>query len=240
MGKFHHTLALSCLLTALPVTVTQAADFRFPPEPVVPVPSPIPIPDYNTWYFRGDIGWAFHKDPDWSQTGFAFTNPEIDDTWTIGGGFGYVFRDKIRGDITVDHRFDTEMTAADTTGSAHRSDLSSTVWLANLYYDVMGRQRISPYVGFGLGIAFNETDTHTVWTGGVQTAASGGNNSTEFAYAAMAGISYRLRDSWMLDAGYRYLNIGDVKTDNSATLTSLQVDDISAHELRIGFRYEFR
>ena len=56
----------------------------------------------------------------------------------------------------------------------------------------------------------------------------------------MAGFSYRLSSWWMFDAGYRYLFLGDAKTQPPGTANSLQIDDIRAHELRFGVRYEFQ
>jgi len=221
-------------------TATSAfagGSFGYPGSANVQVPAPIPIPDYaNMFYLRGDIGWASYESSDIGETGINFTNGSLDDTVSVGAGFGVNFRDKIRGDITADFMFDTDVAATNpTTGNIHSTDLSSIVVLTNLYYDMLGRDRFTPYVGGGIGFSYNETDTLTTSAGG-NTSGSG---STEFAAALMAGFSYRMDDRWMLDAGYRFLFLGDAKT-KSGSANSMRIDDIQVHELRFGVRYEFQ
>jgi opacity protein-like surface antigen len=241
MGIYRRAFLAACAFTLAPVTGVDAADFRIPPAQVVPVPSPIPVPDYNLWYLRGDISWAHHEDPDISVAGAPFSGEEMDDTWAFGGGFGYVYNDRIRGDITIDHRLDADVTGTDTTtGSTHTAELSSTVFLANVYYDVRRWESFSPYLGVGLGFTSNDTGNRTITTGGVQTGATGGNGDTDFAFAAMAGVSIPIRDGWLFDAGYRYLNLGDAKTDAAGSVSVMGIGDIQAHEFRFGVRYEFR
>ena len=82
-------------------------------------------------------------------------------------------------------------------------------------------------------------DRRSIVTGGV-TTTTGGDGTTAFAAALMAGFSYRMNNRWMFDAGYRYLFLGDAKTESSATAGSLRIDDIRAQEFRLGVRYEFQ
>jgi len=200
-------------------------DFRFPPEPAYVTPQAIAIPEYPTWYLRGDIGWGFAESFDLNQTGTTFVNPEAEDTFTIGGGLGYFFSDNVRGDVTVDYRFDADVTGINTTTSTlQTTDLSSTVVLGSLYYDIRGRDKFSPYIGGGLGVSFNESN-------------SSESRRADFAAAAMAGISYRMQDNILLDAGYRFLYLGDARTDAAIPL---ELEEITAHEIRVGVRYEFQ
>jgi opacity protein-like surface antigen len=231
MGAWSRTLLVACALVAGPVTGAAAADFRYPPQPVVAVPSAVPIPDYSAWYLRGDIGFAFNEDPDMSRSGTAFTGTGMDDIWSIGGGFGYNFRDNIRGDITIDYRLDTDVTGTNpVTATRSVAELNSTVALANLYYDFRGRDHFSPYVGAGLGFTLNEIDE--------KNGATLEDDNIDLAGALMAGFSYRFGDEWLFDAGYRFLYLGEAQTESTATTGALGVEDIYSHELRIGFRYE--
>ena len=88
--------------------------------------------------------------------------------------------------------------------------LKSTVALANLYYDFDFGSRFTPYLGVGLGFTHNEATAGSVIddTGAV-TATIDGSSSTNVAGAAMAGVSMKLRDRLSLDAGYRFLYLGD-------------------------------
>lgn len=242
MAILGRKILVACALLVAPVTGAAAADFKVPPEPVIPVPAPIPIPDYSGgWYLRGDAAWSFNEDPEVHQAGVAFSNESIDDSLTLGGGFGHNFRDKIRGDITLDYRLDADVKATDPgSGSRHNAQVSSTVALVNVYYDVLGRERVTPYIGTGIGFSYNETDGQTITFDGEVTGVTGGHSNTDFAFAAMAGFSYRLRDGWLFDAGYRFLYLGDVQTGSSDIIDELRINDLKAHELRFGVRYEFR
>ncbi len=231
MATWSRTLLVACALVAGPVTGAAAADFRYPPSPVVAVPSAVAIPDYSAWYLRGDIGYAFNEDPDMSRSGTAFTGTGMDDNWSIGGGIGYYFRDNIRGDVTIEHRLDADVTGTNpVTATRSVAELNSTVGLANLYYDFRGRDHFSPYVGAGLGFTLNEMNE--------VNGATLEDDNIDLAAALMAGFSYRLREGWLFDAGYRLLYLGEAQTESTAATGALGVEDIYSHELRIGFRYE--
>lgn len=235
MGVHGRTLLVACALAAGTVTAATAADFRFPPEPMVQFPSPVAIPEYSAWYLRGDVAFSFQDDPDISVSGVGAGSSGMDETWGFGAGLGYNFSDRVRGDLTLDYRLETDAEGS-FAGGNHETALSSTVGLANLYYDIKGRDRFTPYVGAGLGFSYNQSDDRTI----AGLPATGGHGDTSFAAAAMAGFSYRRSDDWLLDVGYRFLYLGDAKTDNSATVGTMNIDGIEAHEIRVGVRFEFQ
>lgn len=125
--------------------------------------------------------------------------------------------------------------------------------MANLYYDLGEMRGFVPYVGVGIGFARH--DLNNVSFTGVGTGAGfsfgdlPGSDQTNFAWSLMAGVGYQISDRAILDFGYRYIDMGDVKTrGNTCTSTpacgggsddSFKVDDINAHEFKIGLRYHF-
>jgi len=228
MANFQRILVAACAVALWPMASAEAGGtFRFPPEPVVAVPEAVPIAEYPTWYLRGDIGYAIHEEPDISQAGSVFVNEDLEDTFLFGGGLGYFFSDNIRGDVTVDYRDEAEVNVINSTlGVAQEYEVSSTVLLGNLYYDFNGRDRFSPYAGIGLGVTWNET--------------GGGDYRTDLAAAAMAGISYRFSEDFLLDAGYRFLYLGKAHDDLVTSTAGVNIDEIMAHEFRVGVRYEFQ
>lgn len=135
--------------------------------------------------------------------------------------------------------------------------LDGTVWMVNAYYDLMKRGSFVPYVGAGLGVAWNVISrghTDTVTTCDVQTipscqnpqvksstTAGGSVDRATLAAALMAGVSYDLNDITTLDVGYRFLFIGgtDVQTDIGAYHSKLTVGDQNVHQLRAGVRFNF-
>jgi opacity protein-like surface antigen len=53
----------------------------------------------------------------------------------------------------------------------------------------------------------------------------------------MAGISYCFTQNLIVDIGYRYLDQGQVKTGLTGAGDQLTLKDLTAHEIRAGFRW---
>jgi opacity protein-like surface antigen len=71
------------------------------------------------------------------------------------------------------------------------------------------------------------------------TAPSQVNSRWNFAWAAMAGLSYSFSPHFLVDLGYRYLNMGDITTQPDFFNNSLTIQSLQAHEFRLGARYMF-
>ena len=134
--------------------------------------------------------------------------------------------------------------------------------LANLYYDFRAGERLTPYIGVGLGTARHDTSGGRVVStcGGVCTY--GGSDNWTAAGALMAGVSLRIdrghrapvsiKDGPVaaepgrlhVDLGYRFLYLGDAHAGSlvnvAPTTPGPRIDDISAHEIRIGLRWDIR
>lgn len=253
MTSIRGTLLLGAALMLGGVAGAEAADLNYGGSIkdggyMAPMTAPEP-----RLYFRVDGGYAFHDDPTMVENGiYDLTETSIGNAWTVGGGVGMYFSRNVRADITVDHRFnaDVEGNLADhaaTLEGVRRFGLSSTVALANVYYDFDTRSRFTPYVGVGLGFVHHKTKDGTVDNpcGGC-TGIVEGDSSTHVAAALMAGFSVALRDRLMLDAGYRFLYLGETATGpvtfncGACTQTVSEdptVESIHAHEFRVGLRY---
>ncbi len=198
-----------------------------------------------SWYLRLDTAYAMHDAPVMVSQGIdEFVSTGIEDTWTIGGGVGRYFTPSLRGDVTVDYRFDTDVhgrnAAAATFPGTHRFGLESTVVLANLYYDFNRGGWFNPYVGAGLGTVYHQVNAGTTQTGGIVK----GSDDWHVAGALNAGFTVALHDRLSLDAGYRFLYLGETKaggtTDGVNTEGGPSVEDIHGHEFRLGLRYDIR
>jgi opacity protein-like surface antigen len=59
----------------------------------------------------------------------------------------------------------------------------------------------------------------------------------------MAGVGYQISDKAILDVGYRYIDMGKISSQRSDTAgfvnPAVKIDDIAAHEVKIGLRYHF-
>ncbi len=185
------------------------------------------------WYLRGDIGGSFNDDYTMTDSNAAkFILEDIDDKFVFGGGIGYNLMRGFRVDFTLDYRGDTDVFAQLDSGTVPTNqftgELSSLVGLANFYYDLDMGHRITPYVGVGIGFASLSMD-----------GEDSDDSDTNFAWALMAGVDIDLRANWKLDIGYRYLNMGDGKFDDSKIPgRQFEVEDLEAHEIRVGLRYQ--
>ena len=196
----------------------------------------------HRWYLRGGVGFGVGHDARISDTivdsGLAgdFLQQDVDDGWSIGGGIGYYLMRGFRIDATLDYRMDNDFSAllpapAVLPDAAFTGEIDSLVGLVNFYYDLDMGSRITPYVGAGLGFA--------------RHSASGDDikgSDTTFAWALMAGADIDLKSGWKLDVGYRYLDMGEAKFDDrkkGVPAKDFVLDDLEAHEIRVGLRYSF-
>jgi len=147
----------------------------------------------------------------------------IDNTWGLGVGIGTYFGAGVRGDLTYE-------------------------WLASTAVH-------------GVGAAFHSTSSGTVtYTCGGTCNFDGESKWTPVA-ALMAGLSFRfdrqapvsIKDTPVaatvpgrlhFDIGYRFLYLGDASTGHAvgvaAPTPGPRLEDITAHEFRIGLRYDLR
>ncbi len=116
------------------------------------------------------------------------------------------------------------------------SDLNSHTLMVNGYYDFKNQSKFTPFVGAGLGMSWNKTDTDgTVIATGASEVVS--RSESSFAWNLGAGVAYELTENMSLDTMYRYTDLGDaVWGRSSAELTS---KDITSHELTVGLRFKF-
>ena len=208
----------------------------------------------RSFYMRLDGGYGSFDTPDITEDRlYDLHDASIDSTWSFGGGAGMYFGRGFRGDITVDRRFETDvygdLAMHPNLSGARHFGLKSTVALANVYYDFDYGNRFTPYLGVGLGFTKNETTAGWVETCGCTSSTIEGGSSTHVAGAAMAGFNVKLRDRLSLDAGYRFLYLGEAATGpvttTYATVPAIvsqdpTVENIHAHEFRFGLRYDIR
>jgi opacity protein-like surface antigen len=209
-----------------------------------------------TSYVRVDGGYSTMDRPTMSQAYVDdMVRTNIKDTWSIGGGIGRYFTCNLRGDITYDHRHESDVTGRNlNVFSPANGDIkfkmSNDVVLANVYYDFDTRSRFTPYLGIGLGFTKNEIGAasgivaSTASFNGGGTLSSPSSSNWSAAAAAMAGFTVALRQELLLDAGYRFLYLGNASTGKVVDQLGRgagpdRLEDLHAHEFRVGLRYQF-
>ncbi|MGU3664757.1 outer membrane protein [Methylobacterium sp. A49B] len=158
--------------------LAAAADLLPPPPP----PPPPPIEVGGGWYLRGDVGASIYTRPKYSEaydyTGYADANRSFGNVIGSGGfagvGVGYQFTPFFRGDITGEYRYSTGLRGSeyyrgpdydDGLGSygvnKSSGSFDSAVVLANAYFDLGTWYGITPFIGGGVGYAFNHVSSYS-------------------------------------------------------------------------------
>jgi len=234
------------------MTATAASAADFPRRLFLP-PAPV-LDTTESWYLRGDVGYTHYKRPEADYTlgliSGSMSREGFGDNAVVGVGIGYYFSPMFRADVTLDHSFYSRfkgLPANDgfATGSASdRGRFQSSTAMLNVYADLGTYGGFTPYVGAGVGVAHNVLGSYTRTSvdalGVVTQERLAGGGGYSFAWALMAGVGYKLSDSFTLDLGYRYVSLGDVKTRGYASGAGGDVESIGAHEVRLGVRYAFQ
>jgi opacity protein-like surface antigen len=215
------TLAMFAALMAIPAA--RAAD--------MPLSPPAPEPCCSSWYLRGFVGVGMNGAYDLDVTnlnGSFFASKSIGDSSFIGGGLGYDWNNWLRFDGTVEYRAKSRISALAVSQPAvpgpvavdqYEGNLQSWVLLANAYVDLGTWNCLTPFVGAGIGGAYNMVSDFTDVTPDVSAfGATGsafglgrGTNNWDLAWALYAGLTYNVSKAFKVDLTYRYLNFGSAK-----------------------------
>ncbi len=124
----------------------------------------------------------------------------------------------------------------------YEGNLKSWVFLANAFIDLGTWDCLTPFVGAGVGGAYNTladfTDVNP------STAGFGfGRNPSEWnlAWALYAGVSYNVTKNFKIDLTYRYLNYGSI-TDTVDCIggcnpNSFKFKDLYSNDIMLGLRW---
>lgn len=247
-------IALPAFAVFAALTATPAA--RAADMPLAPPPEPC----CSSWYLRGFVGVGLtHSDQlqyirnPANVTDFRIDSSTIGDTNIFGGAVGYNFNRWLRFDLSGEYRAKNQVnafghyTTACTSASGICDDtyqgyLKSWVVLANAYVDLGTWWCLTPYVGAGIGGAYNQLvnfNDLNVTTGGYGF----GRNSADWhmAYALYAGLAYNVSQNFKVDFTYRYLNYGSV-TDTidcvgGCNPDSYKFGNLYSHDFMIGLRW---
>ena len=227
------------VLTLMLGSAANAADMRPlpPPGPLLQNP-PLLVDEFSSgWYLRGDIGYRWNKVDDVVSVGATpvVLNDTLGKSWVIGGGVGYKW-EWFRSDLTLDYGTRAKFTA-DSPLQSHdfTAKIDNFTGLVNVYGDLGTWWGLTPYIGAGAGVAHLQASQFNVASSG--SAEAGSNAKWNFAWAYMAGISYKLFNNYNIDVGYRHINMGDTNTGVDAFGNQLTFKKVSADEVRVGFRY---
>lgn len=196
-------------------------------------------------YLRIDGGFAITNDPTGSGATGTHMTDEVQNTGIFDVGVGALVDEQIRLEGMLTYRSPMQIDGKNGASNIISGEVDSISAMVNLYYDLeeahawIGTDAITPYVGVGAGISMLDTDSLSI-PGGTSERGAQVYNLT---YAAMAGLTSKISDMISLDAGYRFINLGQFEQDgafsNGTTGTATKYDDLFAHEVRAGIRFQF-
>jgi opacity protein-like surface antigen len=232
-----------------------AADMPMPQ----PVYQPVAEPCCSSgWYLRGDVGvgimsradLVFEQNP-LNASNFKVQHSSLDDTTFFMAGVGYEYNNWLRFDVTGEYRTKAAVNAfglynfgGGTFGDNYTGSIRSTVFLANGYIDLGTWNCLTPFIGAGVGVAFNTLADFTDTGIGTSGAGSGGNpTEAHLAWALHAGLSYAVTQNFSVEMAYRYLNYGSI-TDTINCIggcnpDSYKFQNLSSNDIMLGMRWRF-
>ncbi len=235
-------------------SAAYAADLGAPP-PAFQYQPLAPVAQQSSWYLRGEIGVGLgNSDLTYLQnplnsSDFSIAHASMADTTFFGAGIGYNLNNWLRFDATAEYRARTQVNAfgqytyeGGTYGDQYQGYLKSVVLLGNAYVDLGTWWCLTPFVGAGVGGAYNTVADLTDIGIGTSGAGIGRNTSSwSPAWAAYAGLAYNVTDNFKVEFSYRYLNYGSV-TDTIDCIGGCNPDsykwsNLTSQDFMLGFRW---
>ncbi len=268
-SKLHAVVRVATLVASVGAPcLAVAADLLPPPPP----PMPEPVDFAGGWYLRGDVGASIYTSPKYRAADLpntVFFNESQSGGFFAGVGVGYQFNNFLRGDVTGEFRStDLRLTSYNDFGFGCNNEVTGRnfnltnghynagVVLANGYFDLGTWYGITPFVGGGVGVAFNYlegftdsgiTNFRTPYTYNQPTSPGyfKAKMTDSFAWALHAGLAYDVTPNFKVELAYRYLNMGHASTGSLTCLdvasyactTVVKAKELEAHDIKIGLRY---
>lgn len=168
----------------------------------------------------------------------------IDDysQFTLGGALalGYDFWPQqmlpLRAELEFALRGNSEKGWSGHGGSAKGTWNSSTLF-ANLFWDFHNDSALTPYIGAGIGMAFNYAGYDIAHQG---NRFSMDEHHTNFAWNAGAGVAYQFSEALAIDAAYRFVGLGHNEAKSTVGGQEYKIsNDPYNNEFMLGLRFSF-
>jgi opacity protein-like surface antigen len=191
----------------------------------------------------------------YTYVGDSVSKTKMDNAWFgdvgIGCGMGSY---GIRGEVMLGFHGDRKIQgepltytkpaapATPVTDPLHTSMKSYTM-MFNGYKDLGNFNGVVPYLGAGVGVAYNKMSEVYFTDNPSLVNRIEGQSRASLAWSLMAGIGWQVSDRAILDLGYRYMDFGKAnsgRVDNAGFVNpTVHLDHAGAHEVKVGLRYHF-
>lgn len=166
--------------------------------------------------------------------------------FTLGGAFalGYDFWPQqmlpLRAEIEFALRGNNEKTWSN--GGQYINEVkgtwNSSTLFANLFWDFHNDTAFTPYVGAGLGMAFNYVGYDFTDNNGNKFSAD--DRFTNFAWNVGAGVAYNFNENFAVDASYRFVGLGYNEVSATSNGRKYEIGNRPYNnEFMVGLRFAF-
>ncbi len=258
--------SLICAGAAVLVSsAAYAADLGMPPAPAYMPPAVVAA--QSGWYLRGDVGVGaqsfskFDLEPaDTLPASWTVNQTDVQDAALVGFGVGYDVNSWLRFDVTGEYRTKAAFKAlgsytnfclgGGTCFDQYNGNFSAAVFMANAYLDLGTWWCLTPYIGAGVGGAYDRVT-------GVEDVGYSSNGTNGFGYTygdeskwnlawnVQAGLTYNVSDNLKIDFSWRYLDMGTAESANifcqntgaTGGCNYFNLKDMTSQDFRIGVRW---
>ncbi len=235
-------------------------------------------PDIRSTFYDGSGAALTGAALDQNVPSFARVQQSIGDSAFVDAGIGYQVNNWLRFDATGEYRTSQHVSTLESyaiDGAAfggvgqytgydqYDGNVQSTVALVNAYVDLGTWWCFTPFIGAGVGAAFNRVDgLHDVGVGGPSIYDANGNfitggvgnggygyarskDSVDLAYQGTAGISYSVTPNVKLELAYRYLNMGTATSalincvNSTGCVAEKHRYNLESNDIKLGVRWLF-
>lgn len=218
---------------------------------------------------KGSSDWSDNYTPGWSQN-FSYSFGDDNDN-VFGGALavGYAFDARFGVPVRTELEYSL-FSQAEGKGSRtlvwpgvggdrdrvhlkQKHDIQTV--FVNIFYDVKTGTAWTPYVGFGLGLAFiNSKGSASYYddrNSDIYNISSSRKNNTNFAWNIGAGVAWAFTERCSLDLGYRFVGLGKTQTQTARVIipesgtdqtyinNKGKTDNLYMHQVALGLRYSF-
>jgi len=151
---------------------------------------------------------------------------------------GYSFAPKFNLPLRAEVEYALRSNSSESRDGANwssRHTLNISTLFFNAYFDIPTGTPFTPFLGAGLGMAFNYTGM-SCWNGNNNSYRDIDQRDTTFAWNVGAGLSYAFTENISADLGYRFIGAGNREiSSGGAKLSSAPY----INEFYLGARFGF-
>lgn len=185
--------------------------------------------DCNGLYLAGRGGVVKHEYSQKSSSVAELNTEGLDSNQLmLSAALGYRY-DYFRAELEYVWR-DKSEDSENNAGLEYTRSFKSYSYMLNGYIDLAPYRWFTPYISAGIGFTkLKYADSYTFPDGSKDSKTHNGNyEPTRFTWSVGGGLSIKVTNRFNVDAGYRYYDMGSIKSA-----------DITAHEVYGGIRYVF-